>query len=531
MALRYVFNANESRAEGGQHEAASAVQDKAQSTQSAQTSESTADSEATSFEWVAFALVLAAATAVRFYGLTAGGLHLDEGYSLIQSERSLYDIFALNRFDANPPLYIVILHLWRAVLGDGEFALKSLAALGGVVGVLAAGLAARERFGRTAGVATSLIVALNAFHIHHSQEIRGYSLLFAAIAAADYLFVRWHRRGEGRALVGWAITAWVAVNIHHFAWYFVALHTASVVFFSSQKDRRASVLKALACVVFASAPMLTSFAVHLVVHQSQSWIPLRDFNNLVIILGAVGGELPVAVLVWGAAVLGLGAFGLKLATAKASPPTSEPHDLALCFGVPALQLLLPVILFAGSHLFFPMLLSRYCLITLLPLSVLAGAGVASIKSNPALAAIALAFVVVSYGPLQSLYAKELRHAYLQQWSEAVADGYREGDVVVYTDKHVFVPSIALHPPEMDEFMLPELKGRHRSSVLEHYTAREVRRPPLVMGDYRRLWLVKHPRENLRDILLDPWFAGVGLRLIRRVPRSEVYLFALGRRDN
>jgi mannosyltransferase len=141
-------------------------------------------------EWIAVAAVLAVATVLRVYGLTAGGFHIDEGYSLIQSERDLVDIFLLNRFDANPPFYIATLHIWRGLWGDEEFALKALGVLGGILGVLGVWLAGRERFGAIAGIASSSLVALNAFHIHHSQEVRGYSLLFAAVAFADYFFVR-----------------------------------------------------------------------------------------------------------------------------------------------------------------------------------------------------------------------------------------------------------------------------------------------------------------------------------------------------
>ena len=100
-------------------------------------------------EWIAVAAVLAVATVLRVYGLTAGGFHIDEGYSLIQSERDLVDIFLLNRFDANPPFYIATLHIWRGFWGDEEFALKSLGVLGGILGVLGVWLAGAGTLGRS----------------------------------------------------------------------------------------------------------------------------------------------------------------------------------------------------------------------------------------------------------------------------------------------------------------------------------------------------------------------------------------------
>ncbi len=481
-------------------------------------------------DWVEVAIIVAAAALMRGYGLTAGGLHLDEGYSLIQSERSLFEIFSLNRFDANPPFFIVSLHIWRAVFGDSELALKSLAMVAGVLGAAAVWLAARERFGRVAGVAAGLMVALNSFHIHHSQEIRGYSLLFAAVALADYYFVHWERTGERRSLLSWSVLSWFAVNTHHFAWYFVGLHVLSAILRSGSGEKRKPMLVALACTALASTPMLASFVIHLTVHQSQSWIPLRPFENVVVILGAVGGRPPVAWLVFGLALLGVIACALPVRSIRAvefilKPPLlgDRLHDLA----VPLLQLLLPLLLWVGSHALFPMLLSRYCLIALLPLAVLAGCGVACLRPRFSWVVVAFVFLGLSRAPLETLYRGEQRFAYLQRWAEVVRDEYREGDVVVYTDKHMFVPSIAMHPAEMHEYLLPELVGPNRSSVLAHYTAREVRRPPLEPGEYKRLWLVKRKGDAMGNVLRDRWLGNVSLRLIRRVPRSEVYLFALG----
>jgi uncharacterized membrane protein len=481
-------------------------------------------------EWGVVALILVVAALLRGYGLTAGGLNLDEGYSLIQSERSLFEIFALNRFDANPPLYIVILHSWRAAMpGDLELVGKSLAMAAGVLGVFGVWLAARERFGSTAGAAASLIVALNAFHVHHSQEIRGYSLLFAAVALADYFFVRWDHRHERRALLMWSIASWFAVNIHHFAWYFVALHAVSVMVWRGEAARRKPVIVALGCIVLASTPMLAAFVIHLTVYQSQSWIPLQPFENLVVILGAIGGRPPVAWVVWCLALLGvmgcaLASRSLRVVEFFLKPPL--PNGRVRCFVVPLLQLLLPALLWVGSYALFPMLLSRYCLIAVLPLAVLAGGGVACLRSRPLSAIVAIAFLGLSRAPLELLYGNEQKLAYLQNWAEIVRTEYREGDVVLYTDKHMFVPSIALHPAEMDEYLLPELVGRNRSTVLAHYTDREVRRPPLEPGEYERLWLVKRKGESMASVLRDKWLARVSPQLIRVVPDSEIYLFRL-----
>ena len=482
------------------------------------------------FVFACVALVIGGvALALRLNGLTAGGLHLDEGYSLIQSERSLLDIFVLNRFDANPPFYIATLHLWRAVFGDGEWALKSLAALAGGVGVFAVGLAARERFGVVAGAAAAWFVALNAFHLQYSQEIRGYALLLAAVAIADAAFVRWFDSGSRRALLGFGLATYYAVNLHHFAWAYALIAFASVWFAPRSAEQRREITRTALAIVLASTPMLVSFAIHLVVHQSQGWIPLRGWDHLLSVYGDVAGRGGFAGLAASLAVLGVLAVGLPTGLHgrfEALFRSPLETDRLRALGIPLLQLSLPFLLFAGSHLFFPMLLARYCVIALLPMGVLVGAGAAALRPRAAVGVVAVALALVARGPITAEYAHEQRLAHQQRWSEIVAAEYREGDVVLYTDKYIFVPSIALHPPEMHEYLMPPLEGRNVSSVLQHYTSRTVRREALRAADFDRVWVVKRPGEPIEQVLRDPMVAGLRLRLLRRVPDTEVYLFAV-----
>ncbi len=472
--------------------------------------------------------IVVVAFALRVNGLTAGGLHLDEGYSLIQSERSVVDILALSRFDANPPFYILTLHLWRTLFGDGEWALKSLAMIAGVVGVGAIGLAARVRFGVTAGLAAAWFVALNAFHLQQSQEIRGYSLLLAAVALADFAFVRWFETGSRRALLGFALATFYAVNVHHFAWAFALIQIGSVLAWPRDEAQRKDIARVLLGVVVCSLPMLASFAVHLVVHQSQSWIPLRGLEALVGVLGEIAGRDMFAVAAGLLALLGCVGGALseqgRAAVATVVSPELET-DRVRAVAVPTLQLSLPVVLFIGSYLLFPMLLARYCVIAILPLGVLVGAGAAGLRPRVLVLIACAALLVLARGPITAEYANELRLAHQQRWSEIVRDEYREGDVVLYTDKYIFVPAIALHPTAMHEYLMPPLEGRNVSTVLRHYTARTVRREPLRPGELERVWIVKRPNEPLEHVLRDPMLRGVKLRLIRRIPDTEIYLFA------
>ena len=168
---------------------------------------------------------------LRGMDLTAGGIGLDEGYSLLLSELPFLDILEQYRWDTHPPLYSVVLHGWRIAFGSGPIALKSLSVLCGTLGVIAALLAVRRRRGPIVGILAGWFIAVAPFHIAYSRELRGYALAFLALSVFEWCFAQWvlgptsqrqHRRARAW-LVGWAIAAWVAVNTQYAAWYFVGV--------------------------------------------------------------------------------------------------------------------------------------------------------------------------------------------------------------------------------------------------------------------------------------------------------------------
>lgn len=470
-------------------------------------------------DWLALASLLVLAAAIRIPDLGAGGIWLDEGYSLLQSERSLGAILALRTHDANPPLYVLVLHVWRTVFGPGPLAAKSLSLVAGLLGVALVWLAARARFGSRAAFCAGLIVALSRFHVHYSQEIRGYALLFALVAAADLCFVRWEAGGRRRDLCGWVLAGLAAVLTHTFAWWVLLVQAALA-------TRRRTALLALAGVFVASSPTLLALYQHLTTFKTQSWIPRPDLDTLLQALWVLGGCGPIAFLVWGLALLGLGGQLVPRLAATRDANGTLPGWRAAA--VPGLQLALPFVVFVVSLIATPMLVERYLLISLLPLACLAGAGFVALRSPLARALLIATLVVGSIQPIQDQYAQEQRSASSQEMADLVRDQYRAGDVVLYTSKWLFVPFVALHPPGMAEYLLPEISGDEYSTILLGYTARPVRRAPPERGEYTRLWLVRRPEDRPEDIAASEWFRKLEPRLAWQHPSGQLLRFDLDR---
>lgn len=461
--------------------------------------------------------ILGLATVLRLHDLGTGGIWLDEGYSLLQTEFTVGEIVARRAYDANPPLYLLLLRVWRTAFGDGVLAARLLSVVCGVAGVALVFAVTRLRFGIVAAGVAGALVAVSRVHVHYSQEIRGYTLLFAAVAATDLLFVRWEARGRTRDLVGWAIAGFVAIAVHTFAWWILASHALLAA-------RRRRTLLALGAIVVASLPLWWTLFEHLTTFQSQSWIPPADLDALTQVLWVLGGCGRIALLVWALAALGAAAHLTPRLPSWLTRAAALPGWRTAA--VPSAQLLLPFVVFVVSLLAIPMLVERYLLLSLLALAGLAGAGVAALEMRVARVAVVAALAVLSVPPLVEQSAQVARTGISSELSALLRDEYRPGDVVVYTSKHDFAPFVATHPPEMEEYLLFEPAGDERSTVLAHYCKRETRRAVPARGEYRRLWLVRRAADRPEDVVASDWFRALTPKLAWQHPSGLLLRFDL-----
>ncbi len=148
---------------------------------------------------VAWTGIVAAACVLYFAGIAHEPICYDEVISDALARRPLGALLGLLRHDNHPPLFYVLLHAVRAVLGGSEWALRVLPALGSV-GLVALGAGPIRRL---VGARTALLYAGAALCMPvlliHAHEARMYTLAAVAVtAAAAYgaLAVREGRRGD-----------------------------------------------------------------------------------------------------------------------------------------------------------------------------------------------------------------------------------------------------------------------------------------------------------------------------------------------
>lgn len=118
---------------------------------------------------------------LRFSWLTHQSLWYDEGISLVISDgQSWLDPFRVmwgrSGGDKYQPLYYTFLFAWRGFFGSSEYLLRTFSVLPGIGALVLVFLTAKRVYGKEHACWSALLMAVSAFCIYFSQEIRPFSL-------------------------------------------------------------------------------------------------------------------------------------------------------------------------------------------------------------------------------------------------------------------------------------------------------------------------------------------------------------------
>ncbi len=218
--------------------------------------------------WIVVGLT-ALAAAIRFATLGVQSYHHDE---IVTASRVLragfgHAMHAVWVSESTPPVYYAIAWVWTQLTGTGEFGLRTVSAVAGVLTVPVAYAIGTELRGRRAGLWAAALVAVNPMMLWYSQEARAYALvaLFGALSALYWL--RAERRGRRRDFVWWGVWSVLAIATH----YFVAFPIlAEAVMLLRRRGLRASLagMAVLAAGSIAVAPV----AIHQMSLGHAEWI-------------------------------------------------------------------------------------------------------------------------------------------------------------------------------------------------------------------------------------------------------------------
>ncbi|GAB4412163.1 MAG: hypothetical protein Kow00106_06710 [Anaerolineae bacterium] len=209
--------------------------------------------------WLALlTCLLAMAFAARIVNLGEVPLRGDEAFAVRywadSPQRVVRD---LAQWEPHPLGTFLSFWAWKSAVGESEFAMRYLSALGGWVGVAAVGALARHLLRQRKTVALTVgLAALHPFLIWHAQDARNYALWFGASAVAMWLFLRATTSNRRR---DWALY-WVAEVVALYLFFLEAfLLVVQALFLAQQRHHRRvvwSAVRSWALLVIALLPWL-----------------------------------------------------------------------------------------------------------------------------------------------------------------------------------------------------------------------------------------------------------------------------------
>lgn len=205
-------------------------------------------------------LPVLAGAALRLLALGRQSFWYDEAVSVELARSGLGDLLTGRVRDlGNPPLYPALLHVWMALFGAGDGAVRALSAVLGIATLPLAFLVARRLVGPRAALAGLWVLALSPFHLQMAQEARAYALLtFLGVASVAALLRALDPDRGARRWPWWALHAAATggMLLTHYFGFFLVLAEAVFVLVRHRRDRP---VLGRALVSFVAAGLVFSF--------------------------------------------------------------------------------------------------------------------------------------------------------------------------------------------------------------------------------------------------------------------------------
>jgi len=316
---------------------------------------------------------MAATAALGLLFLDRQSLWYDEVFSLVTSRAWTGMLEAMAGREANMWLYLFLMHGWLK-LGDSEFVVRGLSVIFAVLTVPAIFGLGRVLFGSAAARMAVVLLPVNAFFIHYAQEARAYSLFIFLSALSGYFFAAALRRPALRNRGGYILTGALSIYAHLFGVLNLAAQAVALAAAGPKGKERLRWILGWGAMALLLLP-LPLFHRSLVGSTQLDWVARPAGGVLLRLAEDLAGGRTILLLVYA-----LFCF-LSLGLAVQARGRNRNVDLwPQCFLW--LWLLLPPL---ATYLFSvwvkPVFINRYLAACLVPLVLLAGAGLAGLPAG------------------------------------------------------------------------------------------------------------------------------------------------------
>lgn len=442
-------------------------------------------------------MLIGVAACLRIVALGRPSFWLDEAASSMLARTDWHTFFgALIHRQANMALYYVLLRGWIH-FGHSEALIRTLSVLFGVAAVPVMYQLASNVFGQKTARISALLLSVHQLHVQYSQEARGYSLLVFLGLLSSHFFVRLWSRPARTTWIAYTLTSVLLIYAHVFGgWILVAQWFCAVISRSNPSVKK-EVAKAGCTVAVLASPLVGTL--WFVSSRSQlSWINQHSAASFYRVFLDFSGNP--------ASFLFILEVSLVLVSIMFRVRRPGSADARVCYNFIWIWLLLPTVIMGLLSLRWPILQSRYLIVSLPPFLLLISDGLARLRSRVLFVTATMAVAGFSLLGVASYLRGRTDLSHSDNWRDAT--GYilseaRSGDAVLFPYSAEEIPfreyqgrfadgrqDIPLLPPKTDLELL---------SAAGTWTAPEV--ALTAARPYSRIWLstALEPNERSRHL--------------------------------
>ena len=456
---------------------------------------------------------------------------VDEGVSFGITKLSWPDFFKiLARHELNMWPYYFVLRIWMN-FGISEAALRTPSAIFFVANVGAIYLVGRRLFGTRAAAFAGLLAVVHSFVIRYAQEARSYSLVAFLATLSCFFFVR-NLQEPRRTWRAYIITTALAIYSHFFALLVVLAQWVSLRLLPENSRPGPELRRAWKILAICLVPMVVFIATRGA--GPISWISRPNATSIYYFLVFLTGNAGNLLLAAYFALLAIAAL-LVIRRRSRLADSTELWGILFLF----CWLVVPIIVSLVFSLARPVFLSRYLIICVPALVLLAAAALVRLPSAWLQAALMVLLVGLSLKGVRAYYRGDFDVS-REDWrgvTQYVVSQSRPGDGLVF---HAALGRMPFEYYEMragaglttPAFAFPDSGPR---ITPEDFLANAKRAPiAAIAHDYSRVWLVlahnQWPGRGPDDVtnnLVAVWARNFPCSATRQFTEIQVVLYTRG----
>lgn len=166
-----------------------------------------------------FFAIVVIGLALRLFMLTSNELWLDETHSIFIAGDSPAEMVEKLKDDGHPPLYFMLMFMWKSLFGESELSVRLLSVLFGMASLAVVYWLGKSLINECVALAGMFVAAVAPIHVYYSQEARMYMMLaFLSALSSGFLWLA-IKHEKKRYWWAYVLSATFLVYTHIFGWF------------------------------------------------------------------------------------------------------------------------------------------------------------------------------------------------------------------------------------------------------------------------------------------------------------------------